>query len=84
MKNGCKSFSSPTMDKLKIEPYFQNRLDDITFAQIKLRQLNHRGSYIEDTMMLIDELHQYIWYLYEHIEQLEKDKQYLNIERIKK
>ena len=84
MKNGCKSFSSLIMDKLKIEPYFQNRLDDITFAQIKLRQLNHRGSHIEDTMMLIDELHQYIWYLYKHIEQLEKDKQFLNIERIKK
>lgn len=84
MKNGYKSFSSPIMDKLKIEPYFQNRVDDITFAKTKLRQLNHRGSHIEDTMMLIDELHQYIWYLYKHIEQLEKDKQFLNIERIKK
>ena len=62
MKNGCKSFSSPTMDKLKIEPYFQNRLDDIIFAQNKLRQLNHRGSHIEDTMILINELHQYILY----------------------
>lgn len=84
MINGYKAFSSPTMDKLNIEPYFQNRIDDIVFAKTKLRQLNRRGSHIEDTMELIEELHQYIWYLYEHIEQLEKDKQFLNIERIKK
>ena len=84
MKNGCKTFSSPTMDKLNIEPYYQNRVDDIVFAKTKLRQLNSRGLHIEDTMTLIDELHQYIWYLYELIEQLEKDKQFLNSERIKK
>ena len=84
MMNGCKAFSSSIMDKLNIAPYYQNRIDDITFAKTKLRQLNSRGSYIEDTMMLIDELYQYIWYLYKHIEQLEKDKQFLNIERIKK
>ena len=53
MKNGCKTFSSPTMDKLNIEPYYQNRVDDIVFAKTKLRQLNSRGLHIEDTMTLM-------------------------------
>lgn len=77
MKNGCKDFISPTMDKIKIEPFYENRLDDIAFAQTKLRILNGRGVYLEDTIQLTQELYEYIVYLYSHIEQLEKDKRYL-------
>lgn len=77
MKNGCKDFVSPTMDKIKIEPYFENRLHDIIFAQTFLRIANNRGKCIEDSMTLIQELREYIVYLYAHIEQLEKDKRYL-------
>ena len=33
MINGYKAFSSPTMDKLNIEPYFRNRIDDVVFAK---------------------------------------------------
>lgn len=83
MKNGCKDFVSPTMDKIKIEPYFENRLHDIMFAQTKLEILNHRGCCLEDTMQLTQELYKYIIYLYSHIEQLEKDKQYLLERRLK-
>ena len=77
MKNGCKKFVSPTMDKIKIEPYYENRLHDIKFAQVKLRILNNRGACLEDTVNLTGELYEYIIYLYSHIEQLEKDKRYL-------
>lgn len=84
MKNGCKDFISPTMDKLKIEPYFENRLHDIMFAQSYLRQANVHGRCIEDSMQLIQELREYIIYLYRHIEQLEKDKKYLLEQKIKK
>lgn len=77
MKNGCKEFISPTMDKIGIEPFYENRVDDIIFAQTKLRQLNNRGYYLEDTIQLTQELYEYIVYLYSHIEQLEKDKMYL-------
>lgn len=77
MENGCKNFISPTMDKIKIEPYHKNRLHDITFAQIKLRIANSRGHCLEDTINLTQELYDYIIYLYSHIEQLEKDKRYL-------
>lgn len=77
MKNGCKDFVSPTMDKIKIEPYCENRLHDIIFAQTFLRIANDRGKCIDDSMMLIQELREYIIYLYAHIEQLEKDKRYL-------
>lgn len=77
MKNGCKDFISPTMDKLKIEPYSENRLHDIIFAQTFLGMANNRGHCIEDSMNLIQELREYIVYLYSHIEQLEKDKKYL-------
>lgn len=77
MKNGCKDFISPTMDKIGIEPFFENRIDDVRFAQVKLRALNHRGAYLEDTIQLTQELYEYIVYLHSHIEQLEKDKQYL-------
>lgn len=77
MKNGCKDFISPTMDKIKIEPYFENRLHDIIFAQSYLRVANSRGKCIEDSMSIMQELCEYIVYLYRHIEQLEKDKRYL-------
>lgn len=77
MKNGCKDFISPTMDKLKIELYSENRLHDIIFAQTFLRIANNRGKCIEDSMTLIQELREYIVYLYAHIEQLEKDKRHL-------
>ena len=77
MKNGCKDFVSPTMDKIKIEPYFENRLHDIMFAQCFLRHANVHGDCIEDSMNLIQELREYIIYLYSHLEQLEKDKRYL-------
>ena len=77
MKNGCKPFVSPTMDKIEIEPFYENRLDDIVFAQVRLRHLNNRGLYSEDTIQLTQELYEYIIYLYSHIEQMEKDKQYL-------
>lgn len=77
MKNGCKDFISPTMDELKIEPYCENRLHDIIFATTFLRIANNRGKCIEDSMTLIQELREYIVYLYFHIEQLEKDKKYL-------
>ena len=77
MINGCKDFISPTMDKIKIEPFYENRIHDIKFAQTKLEILNHRGYCLEDTMQLTQELYEYIIYLYSHIEQLEKDKQYL-------
>lgn len=84
MKNGCKDFVSPTMDKLGIEPYFENRLHDIIFAQSYLRQANAHGRCIEDSMQLIQELRGYIVYLYCHIEQLEKDKRYLLEKRLKR
>ena len=77
MKNGCKNFISPTMDKLKIGSVFENRINDIIFAQTKLRILNRNGAYIEETMQLMQEMYEYIIYLYSHIEQLEKDKKYL-------
>lgn len=77
MRNGCKDFVSPTMDKLKIEPYFENRLHDVVFAKTFLGIANHRGYCVDDSMRLIQELREYIVYLYEHIEQLEKDKRYL-------
>lgn len=71
------------MDKIKIEPYFENRLHDIIFAQTFLRIANNRGKCIEDSMTLIQELREYIVYLYNHIEQLEKDKRYLLEQRLK-
>lgn len=83
MKNGCKPFVSPTMDKLKIEPYFENRVNDVIFAQTYLEIANHRGHCIDDSRKLIGELRDYIIYLYQHIEQLEKDKQYLLKQNIK-
>lgn len=84
MKNGCKDFISPTMDKIKIKPFFENRLHDIAFAQVSLRHLNNRGVHLEDTIQLTQELYKYIIYLYSHIEQLEKDKQYLLAQYLKK
>jgi len=84
VKNGCKDFISPTMDKIKIEPFFENRLHDIAFAQVSLRHLNNRGVYLEDTIQLTQELYKYIIYLYSHIEQLEKDKMYLLEQSLKK
>ena len=42
MKNGCKEFISPTMDKIGIEPFYDNRVNDIVFAQTKLRHLNKK------------------------------------------
>lgn len=77
MKNGCKNFISPTMDKIKIEPYHHNRLHDISYAQVYLRLANSRGKCLEDTINLTQELYEYIIYLYSHIEQLEKDKRFL-------
>ena len=77
LKNRCKKFISPTMDKIKIKPYHENRLYDIKFAQVKLRILNDRGTCLEDTINLTEELYKYIVYLYSYIEQLEKDKRYL-------
>lgn len=84
MRNGCKEFISPTMDKIKIEPFYENRIHDITFAQTKLEILNHRGCCLGDTRQLTQELYEYIIYLYSHIEQLEKDKRYLLEQRLKK
>ena len=84
MKNGCKDFISPTMDKIKIEPYFENRLHDIIFAQSYLSVANNRGKCIEDSMSLMQELREYIVYLYCHIEQLEKDKRYLLEQRLRR
>lgn len=83
MKNGCKDFISPTMDKIGIEPFFENRVDDVMFAQVKLRTLNHRGAYLEETIQLTQELYKYIIYLYSHIEQIEKDKRYLLERKLK-
>lgn len=83
MQNGCKDFVSPTMDKIKIEPYFENRLHDIMFAQTYLRIANGRGRCLEDTINLTQELYEYIVYLYRHIEQLEEDKRYLLEQRLK-
>lgn len=84
MKNGCKEFVSPTMDKIKIEPFSENRLHDIPFAQTFLRIANSRGKCLEDTINLTQELYEYINYLYSHIEQLEKDKIYLLEQKLKK
>ena len=84
MKNGCKDFVSPTMDKIKIEPYYENRLHDISFAQTFLRIANARGNCLEDTINLTQELYEYIIYLYSHIEQLEKDKMYLLEQKLKR
>ena len=84
MKNGCKDFVSSVMDKLNIEPFFENRVDDIAFAQVMLRHLNNRGLCLEDTIQLTQELHDYIMYLYRHIEQLEKDKRFLLEQTLKR
>ena len=43
MKNGCKDFISPTMDKLKIDRVSGNRLHDIRYAQVFLEIANRRG-----------------------------------------
>lgn len=83
MKNGCKEFISPTMDKIGIEPFYGHRVNDIVFAQVKLRHLNNRGHCLEETIQLTQELYEYIIYLYSHIEQLEKDKMYLLAKNIK-
>jgi len=83
MKNGCKPFVSPTMDKIKIDPYSVNRLHDIMFAETYLRIANSRGNCLEDTLNLVKELYEYIIYLYSHIEQLEKDKRYLLEQNLK-
>lgn len=83
MKNGCKDFISPTMDKLGIEPFYGYRVNDIVFAQVKLRHLNNRGYFLEETIQLTQELYEYIIYLYSHIEQLEKDKMYLLAKTLK-
>ena len=77
MKNGCKDFTSPTMNKLKIKPFFERRVNDVVFAQTYLEIANNRGNCIGDSRNLIGELRDYINYLYRHIEQLEKDKRYL-------
>ena len=77
MKNGCKDFVSPTMDKLKIDKSSENRLHDIRYAQVLLGIANRRGHALEESRQLTTELYEYIVYLYEHIEQIEKDKQYL-------
>lgn len=77
MKNGCKDFVSPTMDKLKIEKSSENRLHDIRYAQVFLEIANRRGYALEESRQLTTELYEYIIYLYSHIEQLEKDKRYL-------
>ena len=84
MKNGCKNFISPTMDKIKIEPYFERRVDDVIFAQTLLEIVNNRGHCIGDSRNLIGELRDYIVYLYRHIDQLEKDKRYLLKQYLKK
>lgn len=77
MKNGCKEFISKAMDSINNIHHFDNRLHDIIFTQTTLRIALKRGHCIEETMQLLDDLRDYIVYLYEHIEQLEKDKQYL-------
>ena len=77
MKNGCKDFVSPTMDKLKIDKSSENRLHDIRYAQVFLEIANRHGHALEESRQLTTELYEYIVYLYEHIEQLEKDKRYL-------
>lgn len=84
MKNGCKDFVSPTLDKLKIEPFFERRVNDTVFAQTYLEIANHRGHCIDDSRNLIGELRDYIIYLYQHIEQLERDKRYLVEQYLKK
>ena len=71
------------MDKIKIEPYHENRLHDVIFAQVRLEHANHRGHCVNDTRQLIQELYEYIVYLYSHIGQLEKDKRYLLEQRLK-
>lgn len=83
MKNGCKDFVSPTMDKLGITRHCENRLHDIIFAQTFLGIANNRGKCIDESMKLVQELREYIVYLYSHIEQLEKDKRYLLEQRLK-
>ena len=83
MKNGCKNFVSPTMDKIMVKPYHENRLHDLKFAQVKLRILNDKGECLEDSLNLVGELYDYILYLYEHIEQLEKDKRFLLKQNLK-
>ena len=84
MKNGCKDFVSPTLDKLKIEHFFERRVNDTVFAQTYLEIANNRGHCIDDSRNLIGELRDYITYLYQHIEQLEKDKRYLLEQYLKK
>ena len=84
MKNGCKDFVSPTLDKLKIEPFFERRVNDTVFAQTYLEIANNSGHCIDDSRNLIGELRDYIIYLYRHIEQLEKDKRYLLEQYLKK
>lgn len=83
MKNGCKDFISPTMDKLKINKISENRLHDIKYAQVFLEIANHRGNAIGESRQLITELYEYVVYLYSHIEQLEKEKQYLLEQRLR-
>lgn len=77
MRNGCKNFVSPTMDKIKVEPFYEYRVNDVQFAQIKLGMAVRRGYDVYDLINLTQELREYIIYLYSHIEQLEKDKKYL-------
>jgi hypothetical protein len=65
------------MDDLKIEKFYCTRLLDISLAKITLNIANNRGQGINHTFNLINELHEYVLYLYNYIYRLERDKTYL-------
>ena len=83
MEKGYKDFTSIVMDLIGVDKVCENRLNDLMFAEVKLRILNNRGKCVEETMQLIGELSDYIHYLCIHIDQLEKDKRYLLKEKLK-
>lgn len=74
-----KDFQSEIMDNVfKTDKHFKNRIDDFMFTEVTIRYLMNRTDFNnEDIIKLINEMKNYIHYLYEYIDTLEKDKQYL-------
>lgn len=74
-----KDFKSEIMDNVfKTDRHFENRIDDFMFTEITIRHsINRTDFYNEDIIKLMNEMKDYIHYLYEYIDTLEKDKQYL-------
>lgn len=75
-----KDFQSEIMNNVfKTDRHFKNRIDDFMFTEVTIRHLLNRTNCYggEDVIKLMNEMKDYIHYLYKYIDTLEKDKQYL-------